>query len=104
MLLKDIAKLGKLFGHFLDRFSDCFSRIEGRHLLLVYVRGLLSSVQRSHAVRLVARGLETWESTPAKLSPSQFHDTMLSFPTDLVGAVQLAYRSHLATSQTPCRL
>ena len=49
MLLQDIAKLGKLFAQFLDRFSDCFSRSEGRVLLRVYVRGLLSSVQRKNA-------------------------------------------------------
>jgi SRSO17 transposase len=49
MLLQDIAKLGKLLAQFLDRFSDCFSRSEGRLLLRVYVRGLLSSVQRKNA-------------------------------------------------------
>lgn len=49
MSLQDIAKLGKLLGQFLARFSDCFSRAEGRRLLLVYVRGLLSNVQRKNA-------------------------------------------------------
>lgn len=49
MPIKDIAKLGKLLGQFLARFSDCFARAEGRLLFLVYVRGLLSSVQRKNA-------------------------------------------------------
>jgi hypothetical protein len=49
MSLQDIAKLEKLLGQFLARFSDCFSRSEGRALLLVYVRGLLSNVQRKNA-------------------------------------------------------
>lgn len=49
MSIQDIAKLGKLLGQFLARFSDCFARAEGRALLLVYVRGLLSSVQRKNA-------------------------------------------------------
>lgn len=49
MSIKDIAKLGKLLGQFLARFSDCFARAEGRALLQVYVRGLLSSVQRKNA-------------------------------------------------------
>ncbi len=49
MSIKDIAKLGKLLGQFLARFADCFSRAEGRVLLVVYVRGLLSSVQRKNA-------------------------------------------------------
>lgn len=49
MSIKDIASLGKLLGQFLARFSHCFARVEGRLLLLVYVRGLLSSVQRKNA-------------------------------------------------------
>jgi hypothetical protein len=32
MSIKDIAKLGKLLGQFLARFSDCFARAEGRLL------------------------------------------------------------------------
>jgi SRSO17 transposase len=49
MSIQDIAKLGKLLGQFLGRFSDCFARTEGRQLLIVYVRGLLSNVQRKNA-------------------------------------------------------
>jgi SRSO17 transposase len=49
MSLHDIAKLGKLLGQFLARFSDCFARSEGRGLLLTYVSGLLSGVQRKNA-------------------------------------------------------
>lgn len=48
MLLKDIAKLSKLLGQFLARFACCFARPAGRALLLVYVRGLLSDVQRKN--------------------------------------------------------
>lgn len=48
MLLKDIAKLGKLLGQFLSLFVGCFASIKGRRLLDVYVRGLLSDVQRKN--------------------------------------------------------
>ena len=48
MSVKDIAKLGKLLAQFLARFADCFVRPEGRALLLAYVRGLLSDVQRKN--------------------------------------------------------
>ena len=48
MTVKDIAKLGKLLGQFLIRFADCFARPAGRALLDVYVRGLLSDVQRKN--------------------------------------------------------
>ena len=49
MTVKDIAKLGKLLAQFLIRFEDCFARPAGRSLLNVYVRGLLSDVQRKNA-------------------------------------------------------
>jgi SRSO17 transposase len=49
MTVQDIAKLGQLLGQFLYRFADCFARPAGRALLQVYVRGLLSSVQRKNA-------------------------------------------------------
>ncbi len=48
MSTKDIAKLGRLLGHFLLLFADCFARLEGRRLLLIYVRGLLSDVPRKN--------------------------------------------------------
>lgn len=48
MTLKDIASLGKLLVQFLDIFGDCFRGTAGRKLLLVYVRGLLSDVQRKN--------------------------------------------------------
>lgn len=48
MSVKDIAKLGKLLAQFLSRFASCFARSEGRALLLVYVQGLLSDVQRKN--------------------------------------------------------
>ena len=49
MSVEDIAKLGKLLVQFLSRFSDCFVRRQGRKLLHIYVRGLLSNVQRKNA-------------------------------------------------------
>lgn len=48
MSIKDIAKLGKLLGQFLTLFAGCFASIKGRLLLGVYVRGLLSDVQRKN--------------------------------------------------------
>ena len=51
MSLQDIAALGKLLGQFLRLFTDCFRRPAGRLLLAVYVRGLLSNVQRKNGER-----------------------------------------------------
>jgi SRSO17 transposase len=48
MSLQDIAALGKLLAQFLSLFADCFRRPAGRLLLAVYVRGLLSNVQRKN--------------------------------------------------------
>jgi SRSO17 transposase len=48
MSVKDIAKLGKLLVQFLAKFAFCFARPQGRALLHVYVRGLLSGVQRKN--------------------------------------------------------
>jgi SRSO17 transposase len=48
MSLQDIASLGKLLVQFLALFADCFRRPAGRQLLAVYVRGLLSNVQRKN--------------------------------------------------------
>lgn len=48
MSLKDIAKLSKLLGQFLAHFACCFVRPAGRTLLQIYVRGLLSDVQRKN--------------------------------------------------------
>jgi SRSO17 transposase len=48
MSLQDIAALGKLLAQFLGLFADCFRRPAGRLLLAVYVRGLLSNVQRKN--------------------------------------------------------
>jgi SRSO17 transposase len=69
MSLQDIAGLGKLLGQFLSLFADCFRRPAGRLLLAVYVRGLLSNVQRKNveamalaqgvAVRTLQRFLES---------------------------------------------
>ena len=49
MSVEDIAKLGRLLVQFLARFANCFARPAGRRLLAVYVRGLLSDVQRKNA-------------------------------------------------------
>ena len=48
MSVKDIAKFGKMLAQFLACFADCFTRGAGRALLHVYVRGLLSDVQRKN--------------------------------------------------------
>ena len=48
MSLQDIAALGKLLAQFLALFAGCFCRPAGRRLLAVYVRGLLSDVQRKN--------------------------------------------------------
>jgi len=48
MSVKDIAKLGKLLAQFLAGFACCFARPGGRDLLVVYVLGLLSDVQRKN--------------------------------------------------------
>jgi SRSO17 transposase len=52
MSLQDIAALGKLLAQFLSLFADCFRRPAGRLLLAVYVRGLLSHVQRKNVEAL----------------------------------------------------
>jgi SRSO17 transposase len=58
MSLQDIAALGKLLGQFLSLFADCFRRPAGRLLLAVYVRGLLSNVQRKNVEALaLAQGV-----------------------------------------------
>ena len=48
MSVHDIAKLGRLLAQFLAYFVDCFARSAGWELLAVYVRGLLSDVQRKN--------------------------------------------------------
>ncbi len=49
MSLKHIASLGKMFAQFLHLFRGCFSRPAGRLMLAVYVRGLLSNIQKKNA-------------------------------------------------------
>lgn len=69
MSLQDIAALGKLLAQFLGLFADCFRRPAGRLLLAVYVRGLLSSVQRKNveamalAQRVAPRTLQRFLET-----------------------------------------
>jgi len=48
MSVQQIAGLGRRLGRFLYRFRDCFARSAGRALLLVYVQGLMSLVQRKN--------------------------------------------------------
>jgi SRSO17 transposase len=48
MDVNDIANLGRMLAQFLACFADCFARPAGRELLKVYVRGLLSGVQRKN--------------------------------------------------------
>jgi SRSO17 transposase len=49
MSLKDIASLGKMLAQFLSLFATCFHGSKGQRLLLVYVQGLLSDLQRKNA-------------------------------------------------------
>jgi len=49
MTLEQIAGLGRQLAAFLALFADCFRRQEGRGLLRVYVRGLLSEIRRKTA-------------------------------------------------------
>lgn len=49
MSVQDIAKLEKLLAQFLAGFACCFARPAGRALLQIYVKGLLSDVQRKNA-------------------------------------------------------
>ena len=48
MSVQDIANLSRMPGQFLARFAFCFARPAGRTLLQIYVRGLLSDVQRKN--------------------------------------------------------
>lgn len=48
MNVQDIAKLDRMLAQFLRKFANCFARPAGRRLLAVYVRGLLSGVQRKN--------------------------------------------------------
>jgi SRSO17 transposase len=49
MSLQDIASLGKMLAQFLSLFASCFHGVKGQRLLAVYVRGLLSDLQRKNA-------------------------------------------------------
>jgi hypothetical protein len=49
MTLKQIAALGRKLTLFLARFEDCFGRREGRELLWIYTKGLLSDLGRKTA-------------------------------------------------------
>lgn len=48
MSLQDIASLGRMLSQFLRLFAGCFRGVKGRRLLAVYVRGLLSDLQRKN--------------------------------------------------------
>ena len=52
MSVQQIAGLGGRLGRFLYRFRDCFARSAGRALLLAYVSGLMSAVQRKNVEAL----------------------------------------------------
>lgn len=55
MMLKQIAGLGGKLSAFLKLFADCFGRREGRDLLQVYVKGLLSDLRRKTAEAIALR-------------------------------------------------
>ena len=69
MSVKDISKLGRMLGKFLSRFAGCFARSAGRALLLVYVRGLMSGVQRKN-VEAMALDQKMAPRTPQRLLDS----------------------------------
>ena len=48
MSVQQSAGLGGRLSRFLYRFADCFARSAGRALLLAYVSGLMSAVQRKN--------------------------------------------------------
>lgn len=48
MTLAQLLSLGQLLTAFLSRFADCFAGCSGRALLRLFVRGLLSNVQRKN--------------------------------------------------------
>lgn len=55
MTLKQIASLGRKLVAFLFLFSGCFNREEGRLLLHIFVRGLLSDVHRKNCEAIALR-------------------------------------------------
>lgn len=55
MTLEQIASLGRKLAAFLILFSDCFKRTEGRALIHIYVRGLLSDLQRKNCEAIALR-------------------------------------------------
>lgn len=55
MTLKQIAALGRKLSFFLTLFANCFSRRDVRRLLLVYVSGQLSDLQRKNAEAIALR-------------------------------------------------
>jgi SRSO17 transposase len=55
MTLKQISSLGRKLFAFLILFSDCFTRKEGRLLLDIFVRGLLSDIQRKNCEAIALR-------------------------------------------------
>jgi SRSO17 transposase len=48
LTLERISSIGSLLYQFLRMFADCFSRRAGRQLLMVYVQGQLSDIQRKN--------------------------------------------------------
>src|SRR5260370_22504101 len=55
MTIQQLAGLGKKLAAFLALFKDCFGRGEGRVLLTVYIKGLLSDVHRKTAEAIALR-------------------------------------------------
>jgi SRSO17 transposase len=55
MTLEQISRLGRKLATFLLMFSRCFKRGEGAALLHVYVRGLLSNIQRKNCEAIALR-------------------------------------------------
>lgn len=63
--LQDIASLGKMLAQFLALFADCFHGVKGRRLLLVYLKGLLSGLQRKNVEAIALQ-----QGVPPKNAPA----------------------------------
>jgi SRSO17 transposase len=98
MTLKQIAALGRKLTLFLARFEDCFGRREGRELLWIYTKGLLSDLGRKTAEtialkfgtapRTLQRFLESikWDEEKLRDRCQQLVATEHAHP-DAIGAV-----------------
>lgn len=79
MSLKDIGSLGKMLSQFLALFADCFCGVKGQRLLAVYVRGLLSDLQRKNVEAIALKHREAPRTLQRFLESIKWdHDEVLS--------------------------